>query len=300
MFVRWGFHPGPRPLALGIRTFLSLWVMALVLSGCNHLFYFPSSEIVLTPERLQLDYQPVEIASTDRVRLSAWWMKPPPSAKLRRVVLHLHGNAENMSTHFLFVAWLVAEGYDVITFDYRGYGQSSKTPPTQSGLVDDTCAALAWIRQNKSLKDLPLFVIGQSLGGAVAAASLYRCPPKQLRGSVFDSTFSSYRRMARAKIAQTWIFWPLQWPLSLLVSDHEDLLHAVSKVPGPYLFFHSSGDPVVPAWLGRELFDAAPDPKEWITLEDQSHIRAFAEPESPGRAKILEFFHNTLSQQKLP
>ena len=55
-----------------------------------------------------------------------------------------------------------------MTFDYRGYGQSTGTPDPK-GLVLDGVSLIRWICQNKSE---PIVVLAQSLGGAIAMASL--------------------------------------------------------------------------------------------------------------------------------
>lgn len=265
-----------------------------MISACNHLFYYPSETTVLTPSKLQIDYKEIKIQSTDDVTLAGWWMTPPEAQRLGRVVVQLHGNAENMTTHFLYVAWLVSEGYDVVTWDYRGYGQSTPKSPTQLGLIHDTCATLRWIEGQKSLQNIPLFVVAQSLGGAVAAASLPKCPPSHLKGVVFDSTFSSYRRIARAKLANLWLTWPLQYPLSYLVSDEVDLTEEVAKIRVPVLFFHSLRDPVVPYQLGQELFGAAAEPKEFVSLKETGHTRALAEEDS--QEKLVDFFDASLQK----
>jgi alpha-beta hydrolase superfamily lysophospholipase len=271
----------------------ALALIALVLwTGCNHLFYYPSHTVALTPSKLQIAHKEFTIPSSDHVTLSGWWMMPPKDRRIGRVVLQLHGNAENMTTHFLYVAWLVSEGYDVVTWDYRGYGQSSLERPSQLGLIDDTCAVLGWISREKSFKNLPLFVVAQSLGGAVATGSIPKCPAPQLKGLVIDSTFSSYRRIARAKLGQFWPTWPLQYPLALLVSDDVDLIDNVKKIRVPVLFFHSTHDPVVPYDLGYELFSSAPQPKEFVALHEPGHTRALTE--KSGRDKVLQFFNAAL------
>ena len=48
-----------------------------------------------------------------------------PSVKRKATVLHLHGNAANISNHLPLVAWLPARGYNVLMIDYRGFGRSA-------------------------------------------------------------------------------------------------------------------------------------------------------------------------------
>ena len=271
-------------------SLLALILMLLLATACNHLFYYPLPDVFLTPEQRNISYEDVKIPSSDGVQLAAWVMTPAPNLKKNRLILHFHGNGENMTSHFLYVAWLVNEGYHVLTFDYRGYGQSSAVAPTQAGLIEDSCATLAWIQRHPRLKKLPLAVIAQSLGGTVATASLPLCPPKHLRGVVFDSTYSSYRHIARLKLASFWLTWPLQYPLSWLISDEVDLTKSVAKLHVPVLFFHSIEDPVVPYELGRDLYYAAAAPKQFIDVPTIGHTAAFAADDSPMKQVLLRFF----------
>ena len=276
---------------------LCLTWLGLLMSACNHLFYHPLEEILATPDQFEIDFQSQMIPSEAGVELGSWWMKPSPEIPRReRLVVQMHGNAENMSTHFRYVAWLVREGYDVLSFDYRGYGQSTQQPPTQLGLIADACHVMQWIAQQAQLQKMPVFIIGQSLGGAVAVTSAAQCASPQVKALVLDSTFSSYRDIARDKLGGFFLTWPLQYPLSWLISDAVRPDEAIEKVQVPLLFVHNPADPVVPYSLGRVLFDKAHEPKRFIDVTIQGHTRAFATPESPYRQELLKFFDETLER----
>ncbi len=263
----------------------------LGLTACSQLFYYPTDEIVLTPAKMELAYEEHFIPSEDDISLGVWWIKAIPEKKLHRIVVQLHGNGENMSTHFLYVAWLAKEGYDVITFDYRGYGQSTAEMPTQKGLAIDTCAVLGWLAQHPALKEQPTFIIGQSLGGAVVPVALHRCPYPPLRGIVIDSSFASYRDIARRKLASFWLSWPLQYPLSYLIADDPRPDAVIGAVKVPFIFFHNPDDPVVPFEEGQALYAAAGNPKEFIEVHANGHTAAFGRRDSPYRPMVLDFFN---------
>lgn len=274
-----------------------MYVMILFLgffmSACNHLFYYPDQQRYLTPERLGLDYQSNKVRTSDGILLDSWWLQAKPDDRRGETILHFHGNAQNMSSHVLYVAWLVEHGYDVVTFDYRGYGQSSQVSPNQQGLLLDACAILEWVVQHQGLdRNHAVYVLGQSLGGAVAIPALARCSSSKIRGLVVESTFSSYRDIAREKLASFWLTWLLQYPLSLLVSDIHPPKDDVAKLELPLLMMHSPEDPVVPYSLGRALYDQASEPKTWIDIDIPGHTTALIElaegEPSPYRAKLLE------------
>ena len=78
-------------------------------------------------------------AASDGSKLHAWFL--PAQGRVKGTVLHLHGNAANVSNHLPLVAWLPPRGFNVLTLDYRGFGRSQGTP-SLDGVVDDAAAAL--------------------------------------------------------------------------------------------------------------------------------------------------------------
>lgn len=50
----------------------------------------------------------------------------------------------------MLVTWLPIEGYNVFTFDYRGYGQSEGTPD-RKGIFQDSTAAIKYIKSRKDI-----------------------------------------------------------------------------------------------------------------------------------------------------
>lgn len=263
---------------------LTPWVGA-----CNSLFYYPVQQDLYDPKKLGFQYSDERIPSASDIILAAWWFKPLTPQGYKKLIVHFHGNAENMSSHFMFTAWLTQEGFDVLTFDYRGYGRSSAVPPTREGLVEDGCAVFRWVEQHPVLKDYELYVIGQSIGGAVAISTLGSCPTDQVKGLVIDSGFSSYRKIARQKLGSSFLTWPLQYPLSYLISDDWNPIDSIERLPMKMLFFHNVNDPVVPYELGRELYEKAVAPKEWVDVTSEGHTRALGDPDSPYRQQLIEF-----------
>ena len=100
---------------------LLMAIVAACLSSCAQLFFYPTRQLERTPNDIGLRYQDVYFESSDGTRLHGWYL--PAAVEERSAVLativHLHGNAENMSTHIGAVHWLPQHGYDVFLFDYR-------------------------------------------------------------------------------------------------------------------------------------------------------------------------------------
>ena len=265
-----------------ITCFASSWLLV----GCNHLFYHPHPKIYITPEKVNLSFTEIRIPVDEDVTLHAWKINPARKINDRVAVIQFHGNAENRSTHFLSVAWLADYGADVIAFDYRGYNGSTGSP-SRSGLVDDGVAMLKWFEKN--YPNSRRFVVGQSLGGAVAVTALAKSKTK-IDGLILESTFHSYRGIARMKLTSAWLFWPFQWIPWLLLSGDEDPVDYATEISSPVLAFHDRNDPVVPYASGLKLYSAFP--RTLMTLhtnEGERHTGAFLEERKDSRKSALKF-----------
>ncbi|KAB8033668.1 alpha/beta hydrolase [Fluviispira multicolorata] len=267
-------------------------LVSLTFSGCNNLFYYPDSKTQVTPDKLNLSYDNFNIKTIDNEELHGWQIY---SKKKRPIatILHFHGNAQNISTHFLYCAWLAENGFDVFEFDYRGYGKSTGSP-SRLGLYQDSLAFLQWAQQNSRTQDI--FIIAQSIGGAVVIPAFVDSKLNNIQGIILDSTFASYRGIARQKLASIWLTWPLQWPLGFLVSDNLSPIDFIEKVHVPLVLIHSKNDNVVPYESGRELFEAALNPKEFWEVEWEGHVTAFAHKDDRYRRKLLKYLCSHLQK----
>jgi fermentation-respiration switch protein FrsA (DUF1100 family) len=265
---------------------LLLIIVASVASGCTYLFFKPSKEFVTSPEVRKYSPLDVYFKSSDGLTLHGWYFR---AREERGTILICHGNVENLSTHAKLDLWLIDGGYNVFIFDYRGYGRSEGAPDVQ-GINGDAEAALETL-----LFTLPrekhdaITVFGKSLGGAVAVYMTAHSPFKdQVKTLILDSVFSSYRMIAREKVAESVIGWPFQYPLSFLVNDDYSPVKFIRNIaPIPIVIIHGNHDEVVPEHHGRILYDAALQPKEFWELTIPGHV--MAQVDENTRGKILNY-----------
>ena len=271
-----------------------LFGLALALGGCTGLIFQPMRELVLTPDQIGLDYREVEFRAADGVRLHGWFL--PASAPRRGSVLFLHGNAQNISTHIASVVWLPAEGFDVLLFDYRGYGRSDGRP-SLDGLHLDFEAALATLLASPDVDPERVVVLGQSLGAAVAITALATSPQRhKVRALVVEGAFTSYRALAREKLAGFWLTWPLHAPLSLAFDDRYRPIDAIAELaPMPVLIIHGGADRIVPPDHALALYEAAREPKQLWLVPDAGHIQALTTP--ANRTALVEYLTGTLAER---
>lgn len=217
----------------------------------NSLLYFPDRALHATPGDAGLDYSDLEIETEDGERLHGWLVEA--ATPTRGCVLLCHGNAGNVSDRLPHAVLLAKAGFDVLLFDYRGYGRSTGNP-TEQGTYRDARAA----RQPLGGR-APLYYLGESLGGAVALALARESPPA---GLVLQSAFTSVRDMAR-----------LHYPFipAALVPDAYPSIRLIGGIEAPLLVLHGERDDIVPPSHGRALFDAAPEPKRIRTFPELGH-----------------------------
>ncbi len=254
-------------------------VMALAflgaLGGCiERQFFYPDRTRYTTPAQFGLQSQDVWIPGPDGSRLHGWWI--PAQGPARGTVLHLHGNAANISNHLPLVAWLPSAGFNLLTFDYRGYGESTGGgEPTLDGVVDDSLAALAWLRKAPGVDPQRLVVLGQSLGGATSLRTVAQ-DPAGVKLLIVDCGFSSYRGIARDATQGSWLRWVAPAALLALPGPKADPIAAAKALKVPLLVMHSSDDAVVPMAHGRAIYAAAPEPKQWLEVQHTQHVDGLA------------------------
>ena len=275
-----------------MRTLGLILLIALLapFSGCTQLFFHPHSFLIDTPDRHGIEYQIENFQAADGTMLNAWFLpaRTKNGGKAKATVLFLHGNAENISTHFRSVAWLPAEGFNVLALDYRGYG-ASQGATSLAGIQLDIDAAMRSLLAHKDVDPDRIVVFGQSLGGSLAihyvAHSAYR---SNIRAVVIDSAFYDYRQITNEKLAGSFITWPFQWLPWLTVDNSYSPANSIAAIsPLPLLLIHGDQDVVVPPEHSRQLFERAGKPKELSIIPGAGHIQSLNN--EAGRKTLIEF-----------
>ena len=248
-----------RPLRAGA---LILGVLVLsFLSGCWNWFvesqvFFPDTSIEQTPTDFGLRYEDIWFESGDGVRLHGWLV---PASVPTHFLLFCHGNAGNISHRLDNIRLLQQRGITVFIFDYRGYGRSHGRI-SENGFYQDSEAAHEVARKLTEQNKAKLVIFGRSLGG-IAATHLGAT--RTCDGLVLESTFTNMGAMARC-------LYPLPFTEQLL-KHRLNAAGEIAQVRVPILFFHGDQDKVVPLQLGRELYEAALAPKEFVTVPGAGH-----------------------------
>jgi len=270
----------------------------LAVNGCSNLtslFFYPQTQYLRTPADINLAYEEVSLNAHDGTYLASWFLPAVKKTDTKSsiqpnkddespIVLFLHGNAENISTHIGSVYWLPEEGVNVFLLDYRGYGNSQGEPYIPA-IFQDVEASLIWLRARYPNKRI--YIFGQSIGSAIATTSMAIFKDEyNVSGLILDASFTGYRDIAQhATLSSpiTWVMWPFTW---LLPTQWDPIEHINQISPKPILMLHSQDDGILPIELGQELYQQAKQPKTWQESEG-GHIQSFNYEEY--RKIFLEF-----------
>lgn len=276
-----------------MRRFVKILFLSLILSGCSHVFYQPDRLMYYPPELTGFSRENVYFLSHDQLRLHAWYFKSK-TTPARGTIVQFHGNAQNISSHYLSLAWLTEYGYNLFVYDYRGYGESLGDPD-QEKIHQDSLIALkhAWNLANPSQDPHHQWIVfGQSLGGAILLRTLADSDLKdRIHLIVLDSTFLSYKTVARQALGKFFLTWPLS-PLGwLLVSDEYSPRPTLNSLKTPLLIIHDRNDPVVAYSNGEEILHSytGTDKKEFWTLEYGTHVGTFFVDQGSLRERFVAY-----------
>ncbi len=254
--------------------------------------------LIRTPADIGLQHEDIEFKSHDGTQLHGWFLPAIPSEKEQALgtVLLLHGNAENISTHIGSVYWLPERGFNVFLFDYRGYGQSSGETGI-TGSHQDINSALQWLLNKPGIDPKRIVVLGQSLGGALGSYALAQSgQSKHIQALILDSTFGNYQQIAREKLSNFWLTWPIQYPLSWTLPDNYNPIEIISNYsPTPILIIHGERDKIIPIHHGQQLFEAAGKPKTFWPVPNAEHISSLNQPVI--RDKFVGYLKHILNRE---
>ncbi|MHB1035336.1 MAG: alpha/beta hydrolase [Pirellulales bacterium] len=206
-----------------------------------------------------LAFEDAWFAAADATRLHGWYVAHP---RPKAVILWAHGNGGNLSYRDRAETLRRLHdqlGVSVMLFDYRGYGRSEGTP-TEPGILDDARAARAWLAGKAGVRESEVVLFGDSLGGAVMVDLAAK---DGARGLILENTFTALPDAAAYHFP--WL------PVRTLMRIRLDSLSKIADYHGPLLQLHGNADTLVPYELGQQLFAAANDPKQFVTIDGGNH-----------------------------
>jgi uncharacterized protein len=218
------------------------------------------------------------------VKLHGLWM-PQPRADAP-VLLYLHGARWDVRSSAHRMRRMHELGFAVLGIDYRGFGQSTNTLPSEDLAHEDALAAWRWLAERNPSSQR--FVFGHSLGGAIAVR--LGSEVDDARGVMVEGSFTSIPA----------VFSTMKWgwlPLGPLITQRFDAASRLDKLKAPLLVVHGSNDSLIKPELGRALYERARQPKRFVLVEGGTHHNTNAVGQPQYREAVAELFGMQIASQ---
>ncbi|MGE3711280.1 MAG: alpha/beta hydrolase, partial [Hyphomicrobiaceae bacterium] len=201
------------------------------------------------------------LKTPDANRIVAWWTPPRSNGP---VVLYFPGNAGNLARRADRVRLFKEHGVGILIVSYPGYAGSTGSP-SEAAINASARLAYDWLAA-RGIASGRIVLYGESLGTGVAVQLAAARP---VAGVVLDSPYTSIADMAARE------YWYL--PVHHLMWDRFDTMSYIGRINAPLLIIHGEQDPLVPLAMSRQVFAAAAEPKQYVTIPGQRHTMTLAD-----------------------
>ena len=244
------------------------------------------------PDAVRGRFEEAEIYTPDALALQGWLFKAEQTNA--PTILFMHGTSYNASDMWVtperaaaFNDFLTGIRANFFVFDYRGFGRNAGTP-TEEGTYTDAASALGWLYQSSGVDPTSLFYYGFSLGTGIATELALREPPA---GLILRAPFTSIRALALDRF--DWLRWGFRVAPWLPLTNY-DTLSKISRLDCPLLVMHGDSDRTVREYMGKQIFEAAAEPKTYVQFPDSGHSDISADLVVPP---ITSFIRRSLARQ---
>jgi pimeloyl-ACP methyl ester carboxylesterase len=176
-------------------------------------------------------------------------------------VIYFYGRAGRLADEKGFAMYELfrSVGLSVLAVEYRGYGASEKTQPTEAGIYADARAAWRHLAEVQGVPASRLVLYGYSLGGAVAIQLATEIFPA---GLITEGAFAS---------AAAWVH--VHYPYlptavaGLVMRNRFENLEKARSLSLPWLLFHGRRDSITPFSHAEALARSTAGVRRLVPLE---------------------------------
>lgn len=252
-------------IILIIFLLLGFWTINIVKSIDTtqiekKIVYKPSSQIASLIPKIAKKAEEKTFISPAGIKINYLQIK---GDKKYPVILFCHGNAGNFTRNDNQdkIKFLVQHGYEVFTFDYRGFGKSSGSPDEQ-GLYNDLDSFISYLNKKYKISNSQLVLWGHSMGSAVV---IEEASKKNFMGVITEGAFTSADDMKNYRILHKRNANPVHLFVRDYLFNHLKLTQKfsskdkIAKIKSPMLIIHAVNDEMIPVEMSQQLSKLKPD-----------------------------------------
>lgn len=162
-------------IAAALCGYLSLCL--LFYQGQWQIVFHPSRSITATPSDSGVPFDDVRFDATEAgaLQLDGWWIPAEPASRYANsTLLYFHDGKGSLSYAVGDLKTLHSLGINIFAFDYRGFGRSAETHPSEERVYQDADAAWSYLTDTRHLDPRTIIFFGDGLGAAIAAEAAVR------------------------------------------------------------------------------------------------------------------------------
>jgi dipeptidyl aminopeptidase/acylaminoacyl peptidase len=211
-------------------------------------------------------------------------------------IVFVHGRSANWVEAFPMAHRFYAEGFNVVLWGREGhtirYGRDG---------VQDVLRIVEHVRRLRSADTDKIFVLGLSLGAAMALGAAAADGGRQITGVIADSSYGSLKRAAFRYVSGFGIIPQIAtWPAAFVMFRVAELVHDLDfktcnpaewarQIRCPVLLIHGKNDWRVPAQESSQIFQAITSLKDLWLVEGVGHTQAFLREPHEYVRRVMQF-----------
>jgi len=267
----------------------------------------PEKKYILKPEWYDIIYEEISFATTDGYKLKGWFYPAQDSSKLlltcdttlcykkykkvddvqKPTIIICDGDAQNMSWLLWYAKQLVVKGFNVFTFDWRGFGESDNWPTERNYLsysefLLDYDAAVDYIKSRNEVDTSKIGVFGFSTGAYLSfAIAAKRNDISAFAGRALMTSFNDILPILKKLTPDRNLIAPPNYPSEL------EPINAAENINIPVFLIVGEKDNRTPTWMSEKIKSKIKSYCELWVVPNAQHGGA----NSPEWAATEEFFN---------
>ena len=237
-------------------------IIPAILIGLGIAVYLFQEHLIFHPEKLSdkykfkfpNDFEEITYITKDGNAISAILFK---AKKSKGVVFYHHGNAGNLESWGVRAIDFTNKGFDVLMYDYRGYGKSTGKIKNEKMLYKD--ALMIYKELLIDYKESDIVLYGMSLGTGIATKLANENNPKSL---ILETPYYNFYDVSKHHYPYL--------PNSILLHYQFRTNRFLPEIKIPIYLFHGTEDETIPYHSSERLVKLSNNIK-LVTIKDGSH-----------------------------
>jgi len=249
-------------IIIGVLILVVILLLVLLSKNQERLIFYPEKLPLSFKFDFSGGFEEINFTPRKKIKLNALWFK---TDEPKGLVLYFHGNAGSLRTWANVASDFTNHGWDVLIYDYRGYGKSNGLITNESMLHRD--AQYVYDQMRAYYEPEHIIFYGRSLGSGIAAKLATKHEPALL---MLETPYFSFDDVVRHHYSYL--------PTSMILRYRFPTNKFLKRIKCPVQLYHGTFDQLIPYDSSLRLEQIAEN-IELLTLQDGTHnnLNTFAE-----------------------